>query len=168
MRQHFQCAGGWRFFSDCRAPSPWTGTKCFFYVLVNIKDCHVQKVTVHAARCSAVRRHGLIKSPVAWCCVERVLRMLISCPVCHGIPLTRSVFMFGTIEDTPNIIRTRCIGRTGLCRLYKQRLFLLSTFHLSDRTSVAFILSFRHTGIAIFLLTRCITTATCEDDDVLS
>ena len=39
---------------------------------------------------------------------ERVLRMLISCPECHRIPLTRSVFMFGTIEDTPSIIRTRC------------------------------------------------------------
>ena len=39
---------------------------------------------------------------------ERVLRMLISCPECHIIPLTRSVFMFGTIEDTPSIIWTGC------------------------------------------------------------
>ena len=40
---------------------------------------------------------------------ERVLHMLISCPESHRIvPLTRSVFMFGTIEDTPNIIRTGC------------------------------------------------------------
>ena len=39
---------------------------------------------------------------------ERVLRMLISCPKYHRIPLTRPVFMFGTIEDTPNIIRTGC------------------------------------------------------------
>ena len=29
---------------------------------------------------------------------ERVLRMFISCPVCHGIPLTRSMFMFGKTE----------------------------------------------------------------------
>ena len=36
------------FFTDCREPSLWTGTKRFFYVLVNIQDCHVQKDTVHA------------------------------------------------------------------------------------------------------------------------
>ena len=39
---------------------------------------------------------------------DRVLRKLISCSECHRIPLTRSVFIFGTIKDTPNIIRTGC------------------------------------------------------------
>ena len=60
-------------------------------------------------RCSAVRRHCLssTRSPDV-VLGERVLCMLISCPKCHRIPLTRSVFMFGTIEDTPNIIRTGC------------------------------------------------------------
>ena len=58
-------------------------------------------------RCSAVRRHWSPRSPDV-VLGERVLRMLISCPECHRIPLTRSVFMFGTIEDTPSIIRTRC------------------------------------------------------------
>ena len=64
-------------------------------------------------RCSAVRRHCLIRSPDV-VLGERVLRMLISCPECHRIPLTRSVFMFGTIEDTPNIIRTGCIYRKSM------------------------------------------------------
>ena len=59
-------------------------------------------------RCSAVRRLSSPRSPDV-VLGERVLRMLISCPECHRIPLTRSVFMFGTIEDTPNIIRTGCI-----------------------------------------------------------
>ena len=58
-------------------------------------------------RCSAVRRLSSPRSPDVLL-GERVLRMLISCPECHRIPLTRSVFMFGTIEDTPNIIRTGC------------------------------------------------------------
>ena len=58
-------------------------------------------------RCSAVRRLSSPRSPDV-VLGERVLRMLISCPECHRIPLTRSVFMFGTIEDTPNIIRTGC------------------------------------------------------------
>ena len=58
-------------------------------------------------RCSAVRRLSSPRSPDV-VLGERVLRMLISCPECHRIPLTRSVFMFGTIGDTPNIIRTGC------------------------------------------------------------
>ena len=60
-------------------------------------------------RCSAVRHHSALSSPRSPDVVlgERVLRMLISCPECHRIPLTRSVFMIGTIEDTPNIIRTK-------------------------------------------------------------
>ena len=57
-------------------------------------------------RCSAVRRLSSPRSPDV-VLGERVLRMLISCPECHRIPLTRSVFMFGTIKDTPSIIRTR-------------------------------------------------------------
>ena len=73
-----------------------------------IQDCHVQKVTVHAG--VLLSDTTALSSPRSPDVVlgERVLRMLISCPVCHRIPLTRSVFMFGTIEDTPSIIRTRC------------------------------------------------------------
>ena len=65
-------------------------------------------------RCSAVRR---LSSPRSSDVVlgERVLRMLISCPECHRIPLTCSVFMFGTIEDTPNIIRTGCKPSRCVC-----------------------------------------------------
>ena len=68
----------------------------------------MQKVTVHAG--VLLSDATALSSPRSPDVVlgERVLHMLISCPVCHGIPLTRSVFMFGTIEDTPNIIRTRC------------------------------------------------------------
>ena len=61
-------------------------------------------------RYSAVRRLSSPRSPDV-VLGERVLRMLISCPECHRIPLTRSVFMFETIEDTPNIIRTGCTVR---------------------------------------------------------
>ena len=74
-----------------------------------IQDCHVQKVTVHAG---VLLSEATALSSPRWPDVvlgERVLRMLISCPECHRIPLTRSVFMFGTIEDTPNIIRLNCI-----------------------------------------------------------
>ena len=73
-----------------------------------IQDCHVQKVTVHAG--VLLSDATALSSPQSPDVVlgERVLRMLISCPECHRIPLTRSVFMFGTIEDTPNIIRTDC------------------------------------------------------------
>ena len=72
-----------------------------------VKDCHVQKVTVHAG--VLLSDATALSSPRSPDVVlgERVLRMLISCPVCHRRPLTRSVFMFGTIEDTSNIIRTR-------------------------------------------------------------
>ena len=71
-----------------------------------IHDCHVQKVTVHAG--VLLSDTTALSSPRSPDVVlgERVLRMLISCPECHRIPLTRSVFMFGTIEDTPSIIRT--------------------------------------------------------------
>ena len=73
----------------------------------------MQKVTVHA---------GVLLSDATALCPwsadvvlgERVLRMLISCPECNRIPLTRLVFMFGTIEDTPNIIRTKCIWKEGV------------------------------------------------------
>ena len=73
-----------------------------------IQDCDVQKVTVNvgvllsdATALSSPRSPDVVLD-------ERVLRMLISRPECHRIPLTRSVFMFGTIEDTPSIIRTSC------------------------------------------------------------
>ena len=60
-------------------------------------------------RCSAVRRYCLIKSPVAWCRAGWACAMHVDfMPKCHRIPLTRSVFMFGTIEDTSNIIQTGC------------------------------------------------------------
>ena len=73
-----------------------------------IQDCHVQKVTVHAG--VLLSDATALSSPLSPDIVlgERVLRMLISCPECHIIPLTRSVFMFGTIEDTPSIIRMGC------------------------------------------------------------
>ena len=115
------------FFSD-RAPSVRTciGTKCFIYVLVIIKDFHVQKVTVHAGvlpsdatALSSLRSHGVVLG-------ERVLRMLISCPVCDRISLTRSVFMFGTIEDTPNIIRTRCNTCYDSLQVYAEGIVKLS------------------------------------------
>ena len=66
----------------------------------------MQKVTVHAGVLLFVAT--ALSSPRSPDVVlgERVLCMLISCPECHRIPLTRSMFMFGTIEDTPNIIRT--------------------------------------------------------------
>ena len=87
-----------------------------------IQDCHVQKVTVHAG--VLLSDATAFSSPPSPDVVldERVLRMLISCPECHRIPLTRLVFMFGTIEDTPNIIRTGCnISRTvTLLSLYLQ------------------------------------------------
>ena len=68
----------------------------------------MQKVTVHAG--VLLSDATALSSPRSPDVVlgERVLRMLISCPECHRIPLTGSVFMFGTIEDTPNIIRTGC------------------------------------------------------------
>ena len=71
-----------------------------------IQDCHMQKVTVHAG--VLLSDATALSSPRSPDVVfgERVLRMLISCPVCHRIPLTRSVFVFGTTENTPNIIRT--------------------------------------------------------------
>ena len=69
-----------------------------------------KKVTVHAG--VLLSDATVLSSPRSPDVVlgERVLRMLISCPECHRIPLslTRSVFMFGTIEDTPSIIRTGC------------------------------------------------------------
>ena len=67
-----------------------------------------EKVTVHAG--VLLSDTTALSSPRSPDVVlgERVLRMLISCPECHRIPLTRSVFMFGTIEDTPSIIRTGC------------------------------------------------------------
>ena len=73
-----------------------------------IQDCHVQKVTVHAG--VLLSDATALSSPQSPDVVlgERVLRILISCPEGHRIPSTRSVFMFGTIEDTPNIIRTGC------------------------------------------------------------
>ena len=73
-----------------------------------IQDCHVQRVTVHAG--VLLSDATALSSPRSPDVVlgERVLRMLISCPECHTIPLTRSVFVFGTIEDTPNIIQTGC------------------------------------------------------------
>ena len=73
-----------------------------------IQECHVQKVTVHAG--VLLFDATAISSPRSPDVVlgERVLRVLISCPVCHRIPLTRSVFVFQTTENTPNIIRTRC------------------------------------------------------------
>ena len=66
----------------------------------------MQKVTVHAG--VLLSDATALSSPRSPDVVlgERVLRMLISSSECHRIPLTRSVFMFGTIEDTPNIIRT--------------------------------------------------------------
>ena len=77
----------------------------------------MQKVTVHAG--VLLSDATALSSPRSPDVVlgERVLCMLISCPECHRIPLTRSVFMFGTIEDTPNIIRTGCIADTrGITR----------------------------------------------------
>ena len=78
-----------------------------------IQDCHVQKVTVHAG--VLLSDTTALSSPRSPDVVlgERVLRILISCPECHIIPLTHSVFMFGTIEETPSIIRTGC--KTGIC-----------------------------------------------------
>ena len=72
----------------------------------------MQKVTVHAG---VLLADVTALSSLRWSDVlgERVLRMLISCPECHRIPLTRSVFMFGTIEDTPSIIRTGCKTKTN-------------------------------------------------------
>ena len=73
-----------------------------------IQDCPVQKVMVHAG--VLLSSATALSSPRSPDVVlgERVLRMLISCPVCHRIALTRSVFVFGTTENTPNIIRPRC------------------------------------------------------------
>ena len=67
-----------------------------------------EKVTVHAG--VLLSDATALSSPQSPDVVlgERMLRMLISCPECHIIPLTRSVFMFGTIKDTPSIIRTGC------------------------------------------------------------
>ena len=73
-----------------------------------IQDCHVQKVTVHADVLLSNTTALSSPRPPDVVLGERVLRMLISCPECHRIPLTRSVFMFGIIEDTPSIIRTGC------------------------------------------------------------
>ena len=74
-----------------------------------IQPCHVQKVTVHAGVL-------LFDATVLWSprspdvvLGECVLRMLISCPVCHRIHLTLSMFVFGTTENTPNIIRTHVV-----------------------------------------------------------
>ena len=85
-------------------------SSCSSILLVRhfIQDCHVQKVTVHAG--VLLSDATALSSPRLPDVVlgERVLRMLISFPECHIIPLTRSVCMFGTIEDTPIIIRTGC------------------------------------------------------------
>ena len=75
----------------------------------------MQKVTVHADVLSDATALSSPRSPDV-VLGERVLRMLISCPECHRIPLTRSVFMFGSIEDTPNIIRTGC--KTSFRKLF--------------------------------------------------
>ena len=95
-----------------------------------IQDCHVQKVTVRAG---VLLSDATALSSPRWPDVldERVLRMLISCPECHRIPLTRSVFMFGTIEDTPSIIRTgcktssllHCISKAKFLRFYHLLIF---------------------------------------------
>ena len=90
--------------------SLYSPSSCSPILLVRhyIQDCHVQKVTVHAG--VLLSDATALSSPRSPDVVlgERVLRMLISCPECHRIPLTHSVFMFGTIEDTPSIIRTQC------------------------------------------------------------
>ena len=69
----------------------------------------MQKVTVHAGVLLSDATALLSPRSPDVVLGERVLRMLISCPECHRIPLTRLEFMFETIEDTPNIIRTGCI-----------------------------------------------------------
>ena len=101
-----------------------------------IQDCHVQKVTVHAG---VLLSDATALSSPNWPDVlgERVLRMLIPCPECHRIPLTRSVFMFETIEDTPSIIRTRYIttgqGHTPLS--HGQQVFeILSRSNMAVRS----------------------------------
>ena len=74
---------------------------CHHAVLYNgitIQPCHVQKVTVHAG--VLLSDATVLSSPRSPDVVlgERVLRMLISYPVCHRIPLTCSMFVFVTIE----------------------------------------------------------------------
>ena len=69
--------------------------------------CHMQKVTVHAfVLLSDATVLSSPRSPHV-ALGERVLRKLISCPLCRGMPLTRSMFVFGTTEYMPSIIRTR-------------------------------------------------------------
>ena len=104
---HVQC-----FFQSpmSSTSSLYSLSSCSPILLVRhyIQDCHVQKVTVHAGvLLSDATALSSLRSPDV-VLGEPVLRMLISCPECHRIPLTRSVFMFGTIEDTPSIIRTVC------------------------------------------------------------
>ena len=92
----------------------------------------MQNVTVHAG--VLLSDATALSSPRSPDVVlgERVLRMLISCPEGHRIPLTRSVFMFGTIEDTPNIIRTGCKSVRNFCRIeYCKTLFIRDDFILT-------------------------------------
>ena len=59
---------------------------------------HVQIVTAHAG--VLLSDATVLYSPWSPDVLgERVLHMLISCPVCHKILLTRSMFLFETIEN---------------------------------------------------------------------
>ena len=82
--------------------------RAVLYYVITFSACHVQKSN-GTRRCSTFRRHCLIKLPVAWCRAGWARATHVDfCPVCHRIHLTRSVFVFGATENTPNIIRTRC------------------------------------------------------------
>ena len=69
------------------------------YMTYYNQDCHVQHVTVHAGDLLSEATALSPRSPDV-VLGEHVQRMLISCPECHRIPLTRSVFVFGTTENT--------------------------------------------------------------------
>ena len=77
----------------------------------------MQKVTVHAGvllsdaiALSSSRSPDVVLG-------ERVLRMLISCPECHRIPLTRSVFIFGTKSKIRQTLSGRVVLWYGLATL---------------------------------------------------
>ena len=122
------------------------------YIRHYIQDCHVQKVTVHAG--VLLSEVTALSSPWSHDVVlgERVLhfvvRMLISGPVCHRI----SLFMFGTIKDTPNIIRTRCTCKFPMVMHFVLILHRRCNFYVFsyDKTSLKFCASFRF-FLAVFI-----------------